>query len=140
MCELLNVVLFFYCNTETAFCCFSLCKLELNLSPAVTSPHSSGELLRSVPAVGLTTSAAVPLPARSTVLLDGGSLGQLLGHLVLQAGHPDQKPLLVDGLLQSLDVGLHLLLHALSEAAQVAASCSEPQGNRIQWPILQQEG
>lgn len=81
-----------------------------------------------VAAVGLTTSAAVPLPARSAVLLNGGSLGELLGHLVLQAGHSDEESLLVDGLLQSLDVGLHLLLHALSEAAQVAASWSEPQG------------
>lgn len=46
---------------------------------------------------------------------------QFLGHLVLQAGHPDQEALLVDGLLQGFDVGLHLLLHALSQAAEVAA-------------------
>lgn len=71
----------------------------------------------------LTTSTAVPLPAGATVLLDGGRVWQLLGHLVLQAGHPDQEALLVDGLLQGFDVGLHLLLHALSEAAEVAAPC-----------------
>lgn len=69
----------------------------------------------------LTTATAVPLPAGAAVLLHGSRVRQLLGHLVLQASHPDQEALLVDGLLQCFDVGLHLLLHALSEAAEVAA-------------------
>lgn len=72
---------------------------------------------------GLTTSATVPLPAWSTVLLNGGSLGELLCHLVFQPSDSDQKALLVDGLLQSLNVRLNLFLHALSEAAQIAAPC-----------------
>lgn len=70
---------------------------------------------------GLTTSAALPLPARPTVLLSGSSLGEFLGHLVFQTSDSDQKALLVDGLLQSLDVSFNLLLHALSEAAEIAA-------------------
>lgn len=69
---------------------------------------------------GLTTSATVPLPARAAVLLNGSSLGKLLGHLVFQTGNSDQEALLVDGLLQSLDISLNLLLHALSEAAEIA--------------------
>lgn len=81
---------------------------------------------------GLTTSAAVPLPARPAVLLDGSSLGEFLSHLVFQPGHSDQKTLLIDGLLQRFDVRFHLLLHALSEAAQIAASWSEPH-ETIQW-------
>lgn len=82
----------------------------------------------------LTTSAAVPLPARSAVLLNGSSLGEFLSHLVLQPGDADQKTLLIDGLLQRFDVSFHLLLHALSEAAQIAASWSEPH-ETIQWTI-----
>lgn len=73
---------------------------------------------------GLTTSAAVPLPAGPTVLLNGSSLGKFLGHLVFQTSNSDQEALLVDGLLQSFYICLNLLLHALSEAAEIATPWS----------------
>lgn len=46
-----------------------------------------------------------------------------MGHLIFQPSDSDQKALLVDGLLQRLDVRFNLFLHALSEAAQIAAPC-----------------
>ena len=73
--------------------------------------------------MGLTTAAAVLLAAGPAVLgSGGGAWRKLLGDLVLQARHADQETLLVDGLLQGLDVRLHLLLHALAQAAQVTAA------------------
>lgn len=74
------------------------------------------------PLSGLTTSTSFPLPAWSTVLLDGSSLRKFLGDFIFQTGHSDQETLLIDGLLQCLDVRLHLLLHPLSQAAQITAA------------------
>lgn len=82
-----------------------------------------------------TTSAAVLLPARATVLLNGSGLGKLLGHLIFQTSNSDQEALLVDGLLQGLDVRLHLPLHPLPEAAEIAAPWSGRQ-NLVQLVTL----
>lgn len=82
----------------------------------------------------LTTAPVVPLFPGPAVLLPLGGPCQFLCHLVLQPRHADQEALLVDGLLQGLDGGLHLLLHALSQAVEVTARCGGTQGAESRGP------